>query len=77
MMKKLFLLILPLLAITFISCSKDDDGGDGNGNGTKKVSRLSSKVLMEQQFTNSLMTYRMIGKDRRRRFHYDIYLFWQ
>lgn len=27
-MKKLFLLALPLLAITFNSCSKDDDGGD-------------------------------------------------
>lgn len=31
-MKKLLLLILPLLAITFNSCSKDDDGGNGEVN---------------------------------------------
>lgn len=31
-MKKLFLFILPLLAVTFNSCSKDDDGDGGKDN---------------------------------------------
>ena len=35
-MKKLLLLILPLLAITFISCSKDDGGDNGDGGGNNK-----------------------------------------
>lgn len=41
-MKKIFLLILPLLAVSFNSCSKDDDGGS-ESNDKKIVSQVSVK----------------------------------
>ncbi len=44
-MKKLFLLGLPLLAILFYSCSKDDDGSGHNGNGdTPKYGKLVKEI---------------------------------
>ena len=64
-MKKLLLLILPLLAITFNSCSKDD-GGDDNGGGNSK---LVKRITVEGDYTLDL-TYdgqqritKMVWKD--------------
>lgn len=64
-MKKLLLLILPLVAITLNSCSKDDDGGEDNGNNTVALVKTITHEdwSVEYQYDNQNRVIKVIERD--------------